>query len=267
MAAVDDLKKHFETIINRTFLAYDLRSCRDPADKETLRVLELDIRHMEKAICELRKTIVNGNVELAEMHAHTRDVRALSEAARHMSENLPESLIHATSTMESRAEVKDNISRIPENCDANQMSTENSKENRAPSNPIPSKVPSIPSIPPLTPEEYNETPKYMLGRITHASLNKTVQDINLTMAEKYRLMKKKQKDKTPQEIRLVQTFKKQENAESQGAYFVLADDLKLLGVSTEGFNSRQFASHLPILRHHRRLREIRGGGHTRLAIC
>ena len=69
------------------------------------------------------------------------------------------------------------------------------------------------------------------------------------------------------QIRLVQAFKKQENAESQGNYFVVAEDLKLLGVSTDGFNSRQFGTHLPILRHHRRLREIRGGGFTRLALC
>jgi len=266
MAAVDNLRRHFETIINRTLLAYDLRNCRDPADRETLRIIELDIRHMEKAITELKKVITNGKTELAEMHALTQDVRELTEVARHMSENIPESLSRVTSNVENLGD-HELAPRVAENGASRQVAAENSKENKAPSNPLPSKVSNIPLILPLTSEEYNETPKYMLGRITHALLNKTVQDINLTMTEKYRLLKKKQKDKTPQEIRLVQTFKKQENPESQGAYFILAEDLKVLGVSTDGFNSRQFAAHLPILRHHRRIREIRGGGHTRLAIC
>ena len=144
------------------------------------------------------KVIANGKMELSEMHAHTQDVRALTEASRHMSENVPESLLRVTSTNQGESE---HALRLPENDASRQVTPENSKENRAPPNPQPPKVPDIPLIVPLTPEEYNETPKYMLGRITHASLNKTVQDINLTMAEKYRLMKKKQKDKTPQEVR------------------------------------------------------------------
>lgn len=266
MASVGGLKKHFEMTMNRTFLAYDLRNCHDPADRETLRIVEMDIRHMEKAILELRKVIANGKTELAEMHAHTQDVRALAVAARHLSENVPEDLPPVGPAFRCH-EDEDRALRHSDNPASQRIAKEHLKENHAPSNPIPPKVPSVPLIVPLTPDEYNETPKYMLGRITHASLNKTVQDINLTMAEKYRLMKKKQKDKTPQEIRLVQTFKKQENSESQGAFFILADDMKLLGVSTDGFNSRQFFSHLPILRHHRRIKEIRGGGHTRLALC
>ena len=52
---LDRLKSHFETIINRTFLAYDLRNRRDPADKETLRVIEQDVRYMEKALADLKK--------------------------------------------------------------------------------------------------------------------------------------------------------------------------------------------------------------------
>lgn len=277
MASVNDLKSHFETKINRTFLAYDLRNCNDSADRETLRGIELDIRHMEKAIVELRKVISNGKLELAEVQAHTRDVRAMADEARHVAENVPEALLRAqTDNRRVQSDGDDGPKVLNENAVShhhgvghnNNGSIENLKENKAPSsNSAPSKPSNVPLMSPLTPEEYADTPKYMLGRITHASLNKTVQDINLTMAEKYRLMKKKQKDKTPQEVRLVQTFKKQENAESQGSFFILGDDLKLLGVSTDGFNARQFASHLPILRHHHRLREIRGGGFTRLAIC
>ena len=60
---LDRLKNHFETIINRTFLAYDLRNCRDPADKETLRVIEQDVRYMEKAVADLKK--VKTLVEMA----------------------------------------------------------------------------------------------------------------------------------------------------------------------------------------------------------
>ena len=54
-ATVGSLKTHFETIINRTFLAYDLRNCYDVADRDTLRGIEQDVRYMEKALTELKK--------------------------------------------------------------------------------------------------------------------------------------------------------------------------------------------------------------------
>jgi len=273
---VAGLKKHFETIVNRTLLAYDLRNCYDAADKETLRVIEQDVRHMERALTELKKVIASGRLELDEMHAQTRDTRALADSVRHMLENVPESLPRdAVEKPKAREELRDGDIPLRTTSDSGSR-PECAKENVAPTGgggqnkgiAPPTKPSSIaPLIPPLTMDEYDDTPKYMLGRITYASLNKTIQDINLTMAEKYRLMKKKQKDKSPQEIRLVQAFKKQENSETQGVCFVVAEDLKLLGVSTDGFNSRQFATHLPILRHHRRLREIRGGGFTRLTVC
>jgi len=277
-ATVDGLKNHFETIIRRTFLAYDLRNCNDPVDKETLRTIEQDVRYMERAVTELKKVLANGKLELEEMHARTRDVRALVETARHMSDNVPDCLPRVgAEELVGTARLSNDAAPEQQQQLRQSSRPEVAKENVAPPSVTgqpkaappnaTNKQPSVPLIPPLTMDEYNETPKYMLGRITYASLNKTVQDINLTMAEKYRLMKKKQKDKTPQEIRQVQTFKKQENAESQGAHFILADDLKSLGVCTDGLNSRQFATHLPILRHHRRLREIRGGGYTRLALC
>lgn len=273
-ATVDGLKNHFETIIRRTFLAYDLRNCNDPVDKETLRTIEQDVRYMERAVAELKKVLANGKLELEEMRARTRDVRALVETARHMSDNVPDCLprigaddLVGTTRLSNESAPELRQSSRPEVAKENVAPSSTAAHSKAAPPNVPIKQPSVPLIPPLTMDEYNETPKYMLGRITYASLNKTVQDINLTMAEKYRLMKKKQKDKTPQEIRLVQAFKKQENTESQGAHFILADDLKSLGVCTDGLNSRQFATHLPILRHHRRLREIRGGGFTRLALC
>ena len=57
-ATVDGLKNHFETIIRRTFLAYDLRNCNDPVDKETLRAIEQDVRYMERAVTELKKVSI-----------------------------------------------------------------------------------------------------------------------------------------------------------------------------------------------------------------
>jgi len=203
-ATVGSLKTHFETIINRTFLAYDLRNCYDAADRDTLRGIEQDVRYMEKALTELKKVIENGRVELEAMHAHTRDMRALSESVRHMLDNVPPCLPRGDSSAEVEAPNHPHRDVLPS------RAKESSKENVAPADghhkghvvtAAPSSKPasSVPLIPPLTMDEYNDIPKYMLGRITYASLNKTIQDINLTIAEKYRLMKKKQKDKTPQE--------------------------------------------------------------------
>ena len=137
-------------------------------------------------------------MELEEIHAQTRDIRALSESARHMVDNIPDSYPRAGGggggDGESRAP------RASEQVSSSSCSSAHGlKENVAPTQTS-TKVPFVPPIPPLTMDEFNDTPKYMLGRIPYASLNKTIQDINLTMAEKYRLLKKKQKDKTPQEV-------------------------------------------------------------------
>ena len=150
------------------------------------------------------QVIANGKLELDEMHAQTRDVRALADSVRHMLENVPECLPKAA--VDDQPEKGERRNDIASRGADRNVRPDSSKENVAPASTQnkghcpQSKASSVPLIPPLTMDEYNETPKYMLGRITYASLNKTIQDINLTMAEKYRLMKKKQKDKTPQEV-------------------------------------------------------------------
>ena len=157
------------------------------------------------------KVLANGKLELEEMHARTRDVRALVETARHMSDNVPDCLPRVgAEELVGTARLSNDAAPEQQQQLRQSSRPEVAKENVAPPSVTgqpkaappnaTNKQPSVPLIPPLTMDEYNETPKYMLGRITYASLNKTVQDINLTMAEKYRLMKKKQKDKTPQEV-------------------------------------------------------------------
>ena len=64
-ATVENLKRHFETIINRTFLAYDLRNCYDAVDKEVLRSIEQDVRYMERAMTELKKVNKDRSIEVA----------------------------------------------------------------------------------------------------------------------------------------------------------------------------------------------------------
>lgn len=250
------LEHHLESLITKTFLAFDLRNL-DSSDSALLKAIDQDVKLMNKGLIDLRKVLESGHNELATTQALCRQVQELTNMAEHMSRYLPKAPTMIAPQLQNKIlDEKENLAPV-----GNTQVSTNIQES-IPSNSV---IISVPLISPLSMDEYNTTPKYMLGRITHASLNRSIRDINEALKEKYRLMRKKRKDMTPQEIRTVQAFKKQENSESQGTYFILADDIKALGVADDGFNGRQFSAQLPVLRHHKRLREIRGGGLTRLA--
>jgi len=114
---------------------------------------------------------------------------------------------------------------------------------------------SIPIVEYITVDEFNDIPKYMKGRLTYESLNKSVNDFNQTIESKYQFLATHSSKYSEADMKRYQVYKSQENAESSGEYFCTAQDLKLYS-DLKADNTTKIV--LTCLRHCKRIKEIRG---------
>ncbi|XP_059191670.1 spindle and kinetochore-associated protein 1 [Centropristis striata] len=112
----------------------------------------------------------------------------------------------------------------------------------------------------ITVPEYDSIPQYMKGRATYHQLNFGVENINKAVAAKYKILKQPARSLSNTARKLQQRFKDQETKDTKGRFFVVEEDIS-------EFNQmkvdKRFQGILIMLRHCQRLRELRGGGHTR----
>ncbi|CAI5438549.1 unnamed protein product [Caenorhabditis angaria] len=111
---------------------------------------------------------------------------------------------------------------------------------------------------PLTLQEFNTIPKYMLGRFTLESMNEIILTIDAFLLKKHQLITKPLKTLTRQEKEQVDSWRELEMKAkklSTGLFFVDTDIRPML---TEKLRP-SFAKAIPSLRHTKRIREQRCG--------
>ncbi|XP_029986484.1 SKA complex subunit 1 isoform X2 [Sphaeramia orbicularis] len=111
--------------------------------------------------------------------------------------------------------------------------------------------------------EFNLIPQYMRGRVSYEQVNAVVRCFNSAVSAKYRIIHQSVKSLNNQSRRLQQRFKEQENKDTTGQYFVVDQDIHDF---TQMKVDKRFLSVVHMLRHCRRLRELRGGGVTRYVV-
>ncbi|XP_053787794.1 spindle and kinetochore-associated protein 1 [Vidua chalybeata] len=116
----------------------------------------------------------------------------------------------------------------------------------------------------ITTEEFESVPLYMKGRITYDQINAVVQEINKAVVGKYRILYQPLKSLNSQLRSLYHRFIEEETKDTKGVFFIVEDDIKEF---TQLKLDKRFQSILSILRHCQRVREIRGSGLIRYAIC
>lgn len=116
----------------------------------------------------------------------------------------------------------------------------------------------IPFISILTMQEFDAIPKYMKGRLQYEGINSAIDEFNAVISDKYQFLRKGfQAMASIGEKKRFKEMKCLENKETKGAYFIVADDLRSAStLKTEGQRRNIFS----ILRHFRRIREIRAPG-------
>ncbi|KAI9105626.1 hypothetical protein DFS34DRAFT_20260 [Phlyctochytrium arcticum] len=129
-------------------------------------------------------------------------------------------------------------------------------------------VKSKTSVEHITEEEFNSLPKYIVGRLTLSRVNTHIDDFNALLKDKQALLQLSPPKMTKPQRDVYWEHKKIATNETKGKVFVTEKDTKdKAGWSTSAFRMDPTGrSVVAIMRHLKRIKEVRGGGHTRLVV-
>uniref|UniRef100_A0A671FF63 SKA complex subunit 1 n=1 Tax=Rhinolophus ferrumequinum TaxID=59479 RepID=A0A671FF63_RHIFE len=117
-----------------------------------------------------------------------------------------------------------------------------------------------PHLPQVTPGTQNW---YMKCRLTYCQINDVIKEINKAVLSKYKILHQPKKSMSSVARNLYHRFIDEETKDTRGRHFIVEADIKEF---TALKLDKRFHMILNILRHCRRLSEVRGGGLTRYVI-
>uniref|UniRef100_A0A8D2DTQ7 SKA complex subunit 1 n=1 Tax=Sciurus vulgaris TaxID=55149 RepID=A0A8D2DTQ7_SCIVU len=134
--------------------------------------------------------------------------------------------------------------------------------------PVPTKKPpkeqrSVKEMLFITIDEFNGIPAYMKSRLTYCQINDVIKEINKAVVSKYKIVHQPKTSMNSVTRNLYHRFINEETKDTKGHYFIVEADIKEF---TNLKADKRFHVILNILRHCRRLSEVRGGGLTRYVI-
>ncbi|EHB13388.1 Spindle and kinetochore-associated protein 1 [Heterocephalus glaber] len=115
----------------------------------------------------------------------------------------------------------------------------------------------------ISTDEFNGVPSYMKSRLTYCQINDVIKEINKAVVNKYKIVHQPKKSMNSVTRNLYQRFINEETKDTKGHFFIVEADIKEF---TTLKADKRFHVILNILRHCRRLSEVRGGGLTRYVI-
>uniref|UniRef100_A0A5F5PYC0 SKA complex subunit 1 n=1 Tax=Equus caballus TaxID=9796 RepID=A0A5F5PYC0_HORSE len=119
------------------------------------------------------------------------------------------------------------------------------------------------NIPPHLPQVTVTKNLYMKSRLTYCQINDVIKEINKAVVSKYKILHQPKKSMNSVTRNLYHRFIDEETKDTKGHYFIVEADIKEF---TALKVDKRFHVILNILRHCRRLSEVRGGGLTRYVI-
>ncbi|XP_058895802.1 spindle and kinetochore-associated protein 1 [Kogia breviceps] len=204
---------------------------------ELLNKLELEIQYQEQTNSSLK--------ELFEcLEEDYKDVE-------HLKENIPPHLPQVTVT-QNFVNGSDLDPEEPVKVEKAAPTKKSSKEQK-----------NVKEMPFITSDEFNGIPAYMKSRLTYCQINDVIKEINKVVVSKYKILHQPKKSMSSVARNLYHRFIDEETKETKGHYFVVEADIKEF---TALKVDKRFHVILNILRHCRRLSEVRGGGLTRYVI-
>eukprot|EP00040_Diaphanoeca_grandis_P027317 m.155151 g.155151 ORF g.155151 m.155151 type:complete len:256 (-) comp30926_c0_seq1:321-1088(-) len=109
-------------------------------------------------------------------------------------------------------------------------------------------------------DEFDDTPKYIRGRVSRDQVNEIIDMIFSTMQKKYKILSQNRSKLSDLDRQRCTVYKETESKETDGFQFVVENDFKELCNQKLDNSAR---TSFNILRHLGRMKEIRGGGVTR----
>ncbi|XP_027433382.1 spindle and kinetochore-associated protein 1 [Zalophus californianus] len=204
---------------------------------ELLNKLELEIQYQEQTNHSLK--------ELCEsLEEDYKDVE-------HLKENIPPHLPQVT--------VSQNFANVSDLDPEEPIKVEETVPTKKP----PKEQRSIKEMLFITSDEFNGIPAYMKSRLTYCQINDVIKEINKAVVSKYKILHQPKKSMSSVARNLYHRFIDEETKDTKGHYFIVEADIKEF---TALKADKRFHVILNILRHCRRLSEVRGGGLTRYVI-
>ncbi|KAM9631936.1 SKA complex subunit 1 isoform 1-T4 [Trichechus inunguis] len=204
---------------------------------ELLNKLELEIEYQEQTSNSLKELCESLEEDFKDM--------------QHLKENIPPHLPQVTVT-KSLAKESDLSSEEPVKV-----------VESVPINKPPKGQRNIKEMPFITSDEFNGIPAYMKSRLTYCQINDIIKEINKAVASKYKILHQPKKPMSSVARNLYHRFIEEETKDTKGLFFIVEADIKEF---TALKVDKRFHVILNILRHCKRLSEVRGGGLTRYVI-
>ncbi|XP_045646055.1 spindle and kinetochore-associated protein 1 [Ursus americanus] len=249
---LEQLCSHINEKIGNIKRTLSLRNCgQEPTLKTTLDKIGNEIIVVNELLNKLELEI-----EYQEQTNHSlKELRESLEEdykdVEHLKENIPPHLPQVTVSQNS-ANVTDLDPEEPVKV-----------EETAPTKKPPKEQRIIKEMPFITSDEFNGIPAYMKSRLTYCQINDVIKEINKAVVSKYKILHQPKKSMSSVARNLYHRFIDEETKDTKGHYFIVEADIKEF---TALKADKRFHVIVNILRHCRRLSEVRGGGLTRYVI-
>ncbi|XP_060085913.1 spindle and kinetochore-associated protein 1-like [Ylistrum balloti] len=270
--SLEGLAEHFQQKLEMVNTIMDLRSA-DEDDEDSYRSqvvsLQTELDNLQVVIALMRTEVNKQSTKLKDTESMKTDMERLVSKLNHAVTNIPTRMPKpaqkeapveikekptAATTKTATAQSKKSTNQV--SCKENQPPRSNQSGGRKQKNVY------IPTLEYITVEEFENVPKYIKGRMTYNQVNTMMDEINKAYKEKYKILAMKRTTLSDVNRKRYEKFKLQESKETTGEHFIVDEDVKEFShIKMDSV----YRSLLTLLRHCGRLKEIRGGGHTRYA--
>ncbi|KAJ3095584.1 Spindle and kinetochore-associated protein 1 [Phlyctochytrium planicorne] len=240
---------------------------------------------IERRIKEARETI-SREKKLLEMHQEPllKELRDAKVSMERMLVNIPRHLpkIRMTSTAkpaEDHSTEKENDMPITAN---DRKPLQQSSQGNLPANSTAPSLSSLPvldeqpviieakkmslSVSPITIAEFEDIPKYLINRLTRDKLNDLLSELNKMIQEKYTTLKIPQPKMTKPQRERFWEHKKLITEETKGKAFITEKEVIKNWAKANFKLDPAGRGLIAALRHLGRIKEVRGGGQTRIVV-
>lgn len=247
---IDDLIEDFNVKVTGIRIALEIRQAQGGTAKISQHLLQKiyrDILSLKSSHVEMKAQVASAKEELKKTVEMRKNITEMNKEIDYMMSNIPQ---HLPQMVVSGGSAKSSSTESSVGGDSTYSHSAQTPKKKKPTL-------SVPTIQYITLEEFDSIPKYMKGRTPYEAMNIAIDNINTSIAFKYRLLGKARSLLGSNDMKKYRAFKAQETNETTGLYFCTMEDLK----SHPGFKLENTAKTiLTCFRHTCRIREVRGPG-------
>ncbi|KAL5004496.1 hypothetical protein ScPMuIL_017952 [Solemya velum] len=262
---LEELATHFDTKLSGLTTSVELLNAIEDEDcQKYLLAVDSDLIELAAMIALMKNELAKQRENLRTVETLKSVILQLKEDVLYTKNNLPNRL-PKVQTQQEQVPAVEQSKPVPvaTSQSTNQNAVSSQQTGKGNICKAGTTEPYMPTVEYLTVEEFEAVPKYMRGRIAYNQVNMAADELSKAVRGKYKILSMKRSTLSDAKRRMYERFKMQENKETSGLYFIVEADIKdFSNLKLDGVARSIFT----ILRHVGRLREIRGGGVTRLVV-